>query len=119
MATRRNGAAPLASVASEVAVASVVTVTARLQNRRLQVVAVVRDKNGRCIAARMPDRELAALLPRSILVTNHAPGPELLATITAILQRTVLGRRVRVWEFCGQRYLAFLSWSCVRFRNER
>ena len=113
MATKRNGAP---SVASEVAIASVVAVTTRLEKRRLQVVTVVRDEHGRRIAARIPDREVAALLPRSILVANGDPEPELLATIAAILKRTVLGRRVRVWEFRGQRYLAFLSWNCVRFR---
>ena len=115
MATKQNGAAPRAS---EVATGSVVAVRAGLEHRRLQVDTVVRDKNGRCMEARLPDRELAALLPRSILVANGHPKPELLATIAAILKRTVLGRRVRVWGFRGQRYLAFLSWSCVRFRDE-
>lgn len=116
----RNGAAPAsASVASELAIASVVAVTAGLENRRLLVVTVVRDEHGRRFAARIPDRELAALLPRSILAADRHPKPELLATIAAILKRTVLGRRVRVWEFRGERYLAFLSWRCVRFSESR
>ena len=120
MATKRNGAAPVsAPVASELAIASVVAVTAELKNRRLQVVTVVRDDTGRCLAARIPDRELAALLPRSILAANRHPKPELLATIAAILKRTVLGRRVRVRQLRGERYLAFLSWNCVRFSESR
>ena len=115
MEAKRNR---LASAPSVVTTASVVAVTASLKARRLQVDAVVRDQNGRRMAARVPDRELAALLPRSILAANGDPKPELLATIAVIMNRTVLGRRVRVWEFCGQRYLAFLSWRCVRFRAE-
>ena len=118
MTTKRNGAAPAASVASELATASVVSVTAGLEDRRLQVVTMVRDEHGRHVVARIPDRELAALLPRSILVANGHAKPELLATIGTILNRTVLGRRVRVWESRGQRYLAFLSWRCVRFSDE-
>jgi hypothetical protein len=119
MTTYRNGAAPAAPVASEVETASVVAVTAELEDRRLRVVTKVRDEHGRHVVARIPDRELAALLPRSILVANGHPKPELLATIAAILNRTVLGRRVRVWETRGQRYLAFLSWRGVRFSEPR
>ncbi len=112
MATKRNGTAPVASMAS------VVAVTARLVDGRLQVEAVVRDAGGRRTAVWVPDRELAALLPRSILAANGNPAPQLLETIAAILQRTVVGRRVTVWEHGGRRYLAFLSWSSVRFRVE-
>ena len=115
MATKRNGTAPGASMASVVAV---VAVTARLVDRRLRVEAVVRGAGGRRTAVRVPDRELAALLPRSILAAGGDPAPQLLDTIAAILKRTVVGRRVRVWEYGGRRYLAFLSWSNVRFRAE-
>ena len=113
MATKRNGTAPVASMAS------VVAVTARLVDRRLRVEAVVRGAGGRRTAVRVPDRELAALLPRSILAAGGDPAPQLLETIAAILQRTVIGRRVTVWEDGGRRYLAFLSWSSVRFRVEQ
>ncbi|MDE0229826.1 MAG: hypothetical protein OXJ62_13320 [Spirochaetaceae bacterium] len=116
MATKRNGTAPVAPVASVVAAASVVAVTPRLVNRRLHVEAVVRGAGGLRTAARVPDRELAALLPRSILAAGGDPAPQLLETIAAILKRTVVGRRVKVWEYGDQRYLAFLSWSSVRFR---
>ena len=113
MATKRNGTAPGAPVAS------VEAVTTRLVNRRLRVEAVVRGADGRRTAARVPDRELAALLPRSILALGGDPAPQLLGTIAAILKRTVVGRRVNVREYGGQRYLAFLSWSNVRFRVEQ
>ena len=110
MATKRNGTAPVASMGT------VVAVTPRLVDGRLRVEAVVRGVGGRRTAVRMPDRELAALLPRSILAAGGDPAPQLLDTIAAILQRTVVGRRVRVWEYGDRRYLAFLSWSSVRFR---
>lgn len=108
MTTKRTGPAP---------VVSVVSVTARLVEERLRVDALVRDQDGRRTPARIPDRELAALLPRSILAASGHPAPELLDTIAAIMERTVLGRRVRVWEYRGQRYLAFLSWRTVRFNG--
>ena len=112
MATKRNGTAPVASMAS------VVAVMPRLVDGRLRAEAVVRGAGGRRTAVWVPDRELAALLPRSILAADGNPAPQLLETISAILQRTVVGRRVTVWEHCGRRYLAFLSWSSVRFRVE-
>lgn len=113
METKRNAEATAALVVKE---ASVEAVTMRLVDRRLRVEAVVRGDGGARTAARVPDRELAALLPRSILAAGGDPAPQLLETIAAILKRTVVGRRVRVWEYGGQRYLAFLSWSSVRFR---
>ena len=94
---------------------SVVAVTARLVDQRLQVEAVVCAEDGRRMPARVPDRELAALLPRSILAANGHPAPQLLDAIRAIVERTVVGRRVTVWEYRGERYLAFLSWRTVRF----
>lgn len=94
---------------------AVVAVTARLEDQRLRVDAVVCGADGRHMPARVPDRELAALLPRSILAADGHPAPQLLDTVRAIMERTVVGRRVRVWEYRGVRYLKFLSWRTVRF----
>lgn len=99
------------------AVLSVVAVTARLVDQRLRVDAVVYGADGRRMSARVPDRELAALLPRSILAADGHPAPQLLNAIRAIVERTVVGRRVRVWEYGGERYLAFLSWRTVCFNG--
>ena len=98
--------------------ASVTAIYARLVDERLQVDAVVRDATGRQTAARVPDRELAALLPRSILAADGRPAPEVLDTIREIIERLVVGRRVRLWEHRNQRYLGFLSWRTVRFTGE-
>ena len=94
---------------------SVVAVDAQLVDQRLLVREVVRDAQGECSSARVPDRELATLLPRSILAANGNPPAALLDTIRAIVERMVVGRHVRLWEYRDQRYLAFLSWRSVRF----
>ena len=65
--------------------------------------------------ALIPDRELSALLPRSILAPQPtAARAEVADTVAGILRRTVLGRRVRTWEYEAIRYLGFLSWRAVR-----
>ena len=87
----------------------------QLVDQRLQVHAVVRDAQGERYSARVPDRELATLLPRSILAADGSPPAALLDTIRAIVERMVVGRHVRLWEYRDQHYLAFLSWRNVRF----
>lgn len=68
--------------------------------------------------AYLPDRELSALLPRSLLVATPAAAPrELLGTIVPILDRQVRGRAVRLWDYRNRRYASFLSWRSVRFRE--
>ncbi len=110
MTAKQNGPAP---------VAAVVAITAQVVDQRLRVDALVREEDGRRMPVRIPDRELAALLPRSILAADGHPAPQLLDAIRTIMARTVVGRRVRVWEYRGQRYLAFLSWRTVRFSAEQ
>jgi len=65
--------------------------------------------------AYLPDRELSALLPRSLLVGPlRAAPPELLSTIRPILERLMQGRTVRLWDYRERRYASFLSWRAVR-----
>ena len=92
-----------------------VAVDTQLVDQRLRVDAMVRDAQGKRCVARVPDRELATLLPRSILAAGGSPPAALLDTIRAIVERMVVGRHVRLWEYRDQRYLAFLSWRSVRF----
>ena len=94
---------------------SVVAVDAHLVDQRLLVRAVVRDAQGERYSALVPDRELATLLPRSILAADGNPPAALLDTIRAIVERMVVGRHVRLWEYRDQHYLSFLSWRSVRF----
>lgn len=102
-------------MATETKPLAVVAVDTRLVDRRLRVNAVVRDAQGRRYLARVPDRELATLLPRSILAADRNPPEEVLETIRAIVERLLTGRHVRLREHRDQHYLSFLSWREVRF----
>jgi hypothetical protein len=87
-----------------------------LRDSRLKVIAKVKTGEGRVREAYMPEREVAALLPRSILLgeSREAP-PEILGTIQPILARMTEGRAVRLWEYNGRFFFSFLPWKSVRF----
>ncbi len=71
----------------------------------------------------MPDREVAAILPRSVLVGAPTRGRRgsarvplsLLGTIGPILTRMAEGRVVRLWDYNGRNFFSFLPWKSVRF----
>ncbi len=91
-----------------------------LEGERLKARLRVATAAGQRLEAYLPDRELAALLPRSILVGpgRRAP-PELLSTIEPMLARLALGRQVRVWSYRERSYASFLPWRAVRFSAEQ
>jgi len=90
----------------------------RIENGRLRVLAEVRAERGTAVQSYLPDREVSALLPRSLLLGEGLSAvPELLQTIEPILVRMGKGRRVRLWEYRGDTYASFLSWRAVRFRG--
>jgi hypothetical protein len=98
---------------------TVVEVQPRLQAERLKVVATVRGDDGQTVEAHMPDRELAAILPRSVLLGSERRAPlALLETVGPILSRMTEGRRVRIWEFKDRKFFSFLPWRGVRFVPE-
>ena len=85
---------------------------------RLKVVAAVRTEDGGLREAFMPDRELAAVLPRSILLGAACRAPRgLLATMEPILARMTQGRAVRVWSYKERDYFSFQPWKSVRFTD--
>ena len=95
---------------------TVVAVRPELQGERLRVVARIRTEAGELIEAGMPDREVSAILPRSILVGTSAAAPRgLLGTIEPILSRMSEGRVVRIWDYKDRRYFSFQPWKGVRF----
>jgi hypothetical protein len=95
---------------------TVVAVRPELRAERLSVVATVRADNGETVEAHMPDREVSAVLPRSVLMGAESRAPvELLDTVGTILARMTEGRRVRVWEFKERKFFSFLGWRSVRF----
>jgi hypothetical protein len=95
---------------------TVVAVRPELQQQRLRVMARIRTESGEVIEAGMPDREVSAILPRSILVGNSVAAPRgLLGTIEPILSRMSEGRTVRIWDYKDRKYFSFQPWKGVRF----
>ena len=93
----------------------VVAVRLDVAGEALQVLFVVRTQDGE-VEALLPDRETAALLPRTVLAgdsktVNHG----LIDTLAPIAGRMSRGRTVRLWSFRDRWYCAFESWRGVRF----
>ncbi|MBN1836384.1 MAG: hypothetical protein JW820_11075 [Spirochaetales bacterium] len=90
-----------------------------LEGRRLKVRVSVLVEGEGPRQAYLPEREVAALLPRCLLAGS--PGgapPELLDTLEPILARLVGGRTVRLWSWQERSYASFLPWRSVRFAQE-
>jgi len=87
-----------------------------LEKERLRVVADVRSDSGEVREVTLPDREVAAILPRSILLGGSCRAtPAMLGTLEPIVVRMTEGRVVRMWEYGGRWYCSFLPWKSVRF----
>ena len=98
---------------------TVLAVAATLEVEKLKVTANVQIDSGPVESAVLPDREVSAILPRSILLGDARLAPvELVDTIAPIVERMTVGRRVRLWEYRDARYCAFLSWRPVRFKQQ-
>ncbi len=95
------------------------TIQAFLDKDKLRVAAQVDTGDGETLKAHLPDRELSALLPRSILIGKIKDVPrELLSTIDPMIRRLAAGRNVRLWQYEQQYYFSFLSWKNVRFLSD-
>ncbi len=95
------------------------TIQAFLDRDKLRVAAQVNTGNGEILKAFLPDRELSALLPRSILTGKIKDVPrELLSTIDPMIRRLAAGRNVRLWQYEQQYYFSFLSWKNVCFLSD-
>jgi hypothetical protein len=91
-----------------------------LQGERLRIIVTLKTDEGELIEAQMPDREVSALLPRSVLLGHGARAPvSLLGTVQPILARLTEGRRVRVWQYKEKWFLSFPGWRGVRFVEEQ
>lgn len=97
----------------------IIQARAQLQGERLKVVASVRLDEGGDVEAQLPDRETAAILPRSILIAGASKAPlQLLDTIRPLVARMCEGRRARVWTYKERRFFSFQSWKNVRFLED-
>ena len=98
---------------------TVVGVRPQLVQQHLKVVASVRIESGETREAYMPDREISAILPRSVLLGEARRAPvSLLETIASILSRMTEGRLVRVWEYKDRWFFSFQQWKGVRFLDD-
>ncbi len=94
----------------------VTEVRAEAPEGRLRVTAHVRLQDGPPVEAQMPDREVSALLPRSVLVGGVRRAPlSLLDTLRPILVRMTEGREVRAWQYRERWFFSFTAWRGVRF----
>ena len=98
---------------------TVLSVHPTLNDTRLRVSLQVKTQDGQVLEANLPDREVSAVLPRSVLLGSaSAASPSLLGTIEPILARMTEGRGVRIWEYKERRFCSFQSWKGVRFVEE-
>jgi hypothetical protein len=98
---------------------TVVGVRPQLVQEHLKVIASVRIESGETREAYMPDREISAILPRSVLLGDARRAPvSLMETIAPILSRMTEGRLVRVWQYKDRWFFSFQQWKGVRFRDD-
>ena len=91
-------------------------VAPRLQGAHLKVTASLRMDEGELREALLPDREMAVMLPRCILLPGQARAPiSLLETMRPIVERMCLGRRARTWQYKDRWFFSFQPWKGVRF----
>ena len=96
----------------------VVDISPDLVEGRLKVSARIRSEEEGEVQAYLPDREVAAFLPRALLVGRASQAPRsLLGTMRPILRRFAVGRHVRTWDYGENRYFSFPSWRSVRFQD--
>ena len=97
----------------------ILSVRLRIDREKLVVVLTVRHDHAGCRTALLPDREISALLPRHILLGDSTLAPrELMETLSAIVEKLTVGRRVHVRENRSRRTAWFPSWRSVRFPLE-
>lgn len=100
-------------------VGTIVRARPELQGQRLKVIASVRMDSGEVMEAQMPDREVSAILPRSILLGGTTRAPvSLLETVRPIIERMSEGRRARLWLYKERWFLSFQPWRGVRFVDD-
>jgi hypothetical protein len=91
-------------------------VHALIERGRLKVRLSVSLAEGEPQQAYLPDREVSALLPRSLFVARTAEAPqELLSPIASVPSSSVRGRKVRLWRYQQRCYASFPRWRSVRF----
>ena len=98
---------------------TVTTARPLLNGEHLRVVVEVRTGSDEVREVSLPDREVAAILPRSILLGGSCRAPvSMLGTLEPIVARMTEGRTVRMWQYGDRWFCSFLPWKSVRFVPE-
>jgi hypothetical protein len=102
----------------------IIEIIPQIEEERLRVRARVsltikaRDIPEPIVEVHLPDRELAALLPRTVLVGDGKyVGKEILPMLASILTNLAKGRKVKIWEYGDRYYCRFVGWKDVRFAS--
>lgn len=94
-------------------------IKAGIEEGKLCITASIQESVDEAVLdARLPAREMAALLPREIILGDERTAtPDILEIIDDMLARLAVGREVRAWEYSGYTYFGFLKWGSVRFES--
>ena len=90
-----------------------------LQQGQLKVKLIIKLQGAQFCEARLAERDLATLIPRSLLLGSKLKAPpSLLQIIKALLKRLTVGRLVYLKNSSPQPEVLFLSWRKVKFVRE-
>ena len=94
----------------------IVSTRAVIKAGHLELISKVRNEKGKRLDAVMFQREMAALIPRFVLIgKTRKASRSILETIQSIASRMTEGRRVRIYGYGDVFYYSFLSWEEVLF----
>lgn len=94
----------------------IIDVVPEIDQGRLRVQGLIQLEQGEELHALLPQRETAALVPKSILIgEENRADDSLLTVIDETLKRSIVGRTVRLWEYRNKRYFSFATWQAVTF----
>ena len=83
-------------------------------NQSLRAYLTVQDEEGLVIEAALPQREIAALLPRSVFLGEANSVPvSLLADLQITIEKLLLNRMVELWEYREKMYCGFEKWRNI------
>ncbi|MFW5710513.1 MAG: hypothetical protein ACOC2P_00605 [Spirochaetota bacterium] len=76
-------------------------------------------ETGQEVIGYLPSREMAALLPREIIIGKGACAPESIIDImNELLGKLAARRHAKIWEYQGVIYFGFLKWNSVRITQD-
>ena len=91
------------------------TVEIDSSSAKLRIFAAIDREDDSLVRAELPQREIATLLPRDILLGEEKTiTSQLLETIGVTTKRLLIGRKARVWEYNDKTYFGFPTWRTAK-----